>query len=232
MKPLAVQVGGACMELWPQKAVHLPDHNAVLVADVHLGKAQAFRRLGVPVPGGTTQDNLQVLDELLGCTGARQLIFLGDFLHAPQSSSPALLHAVQAWRQRHAAVAMVLVRGNHDLRAGDPPAALDIEVVDEPWSLGPWALCHHPQQVQGQYALAGHVHPAVQVRRAGRAGRLGRSADRLRLPCFHLGPQIAVLPAFGQFTGSHTVQPQADDRVFVVADDTVRELPTALQNRQ
>ena len=136
MKPLAVQVGGACMELWPQKAVHLPEHKALLVADVHLGKAQAFRRLGVPVPGGTTQDNLQTLDVLLGGTGARQVIFLGDFLHAPQSSSPALLHAVHAWRQRHATVSMVLVRGNHDLRAGDPPATLEMDIVDEPWPLG------------------------------------------------------------------------------------------------
>ncbi|MEK0416445.1 MAG: ligase-associated damage response endonuclease PdeM [Pseudomonadota bacterium] len=223
MNPLAVDVGGHGLELWPQKAVYLPSEQALLVADVHLGKAQAFRRLGVPVPGGTTQHNLHTLETLLAHTGAQQLVFLGDLLHAPQSHSAALLEALQHWRSRHSQVSMALVRGNHDRRAGDLPAHVGIDLVDEPWPLGPWALCHHPQSVQGRYALAGHVHPAVHV---------GRGPDRLRLPCFHLGAQAGVLPAFGDFTGAHAVQPQEGDRVFVVAEETVREWPVSPRARR
>jgi len=33
-----------------------------------------------------------------------------------------------------------------------------------------------------------------------------------------------VLPAFGEFTGTYTVQPTSGDRVFVVADDRVIEM--------
>jgi metallophosphoesterase superfamily enzyme len=67
--------------------------------------------------------------------------------------------------------------------------------------------------------LAGHIHPAAVLG--------GRARDRLRLPCFHLGPQVGVLPAFGAFTGMHVMQRGAEDRVYVVAGDAVRALDNA-----
>ena len=48
-----------------------------------------------------------------------------------------------------------------------------------------------------------------------------------RLPCFHFGAQVGVLPAFGAFTGSHRVQAAPGDRVYVVQGDVVRALPAA-----
>ena len=37
---------------------------------------------------------------------------------------------------------------------------------------------------------------------------------------------VGVLPAFGSFTGMHPAQTAPGDRVFAVAEDAVRELPT------
>lgn len=214
---LTVQVGGQPLVLLPERAAFLPEASTLLVADAHFGKAQAFRRQGVPVPAGTTERNLAVLSHLLSHTGARALVFLGDLLHARQAHSPALAQAFAAWRAQHAPVTMTLVRGNHDDRAGDPPPQWGIDVVDEPLAAGPFALRHHPQAVEGRYVLAGHLHPAAWV---------GRGPDRLRLPCFHLGHAVGVLPAFGGFTGMHPVRPQPGERVFVAADDVVRALTT------
>ena len=42
-----------------------------------------------------------------------------------------------------------------------------------------------------------------------------------RFPCFHVGVRHAVLPAFGTFTGGHTIHPVRGDRVFVVCDGAV-----------
>jgi uncharacterized protein len=64
--------------------------------------------------------------------------------------------------------------------------------------------------------LAGHLHPCITV---------GRGIDRLRLPCFHFGANVGVLPAFGVFTGMHPIDRAPGDRVFVVADNAVHELP-------
>ena len=196
------------LHLLAHKAAFEPDLSLLLVADAHIGKAVSFRRLGVPVPAGSTDDALQRLDQLLASTGARGIVFLGDLLHSVRAQGPSTRAALGAWRQRHAGLDLTLVRGNHDRHAGDPPAALGVRCVDGPLRLGPWALVHHPEPVPGAYALAGHVHPGVVL--------AGRARDRLRLPCFHFGAAIGLLPAFGAFTGLHIMPRQAGDQLFAV----------------
>ena len=213
-------VPGAWLRLLPERAAFDPAARCLFVADAHVGKAASFRALGVPVPEATTAESLQRLSRLLAVTAARRVVFLGDLLHSARGRAPGTLAALAQWRQRHAAVALTLVRGNHDARAGDPPAALGIEVVEGPLRLGPWALLHEPAPVPGAYALAGHVHPCVVVG--------GRANDRLRLPCFHFGDQVGLLPAFGAFTGMHALPRGAGDRVWAVAGDRVVALAPKL----
>lgn len=195
----------------------LADTRTLLIADAHIGKAVSFRRLGVPVPSGTTSETLDKLTSAIADTGAARIVFLGDFLHSARSHAKRTLEVVHRWRERHANVPMTLVRGNHDDRAGDPPATLGFTVVDEPLPLGPFALCHHPRPRAGSYVLAGHWHPCVSVG--------GRAFERLRLPCFWLGHDVGVLPAFGSFTGMHRIEPQEGDRIFPIAGQVVRALP-------
>lgn len=187
------------------------------MADVHLGKAQTFRRLGVPVPGGSGAESLARLSGLIAALAARELVCLGDLLHSRHAHDAAPAALLRDWRARHAGLALTLVRGNHDDRAGDPPPDLGVTLVDEPWRVGPFALCHHPQPVAGAYALAGHLHPCATLG--------GRAHDRLRLPCFHFGADVGVLPAFGAFTGMHPLRAEPGDRRFVIADDRVVALP-------
>ncbi len=218
--------------LWllPQRAVWWPAERTVFVADVHLGKAAAFRAAGVPVPGGTTGDNLQRLSTTLQVTGAHRLVVLGDWLHARAALTPAVRQALQAWRAAHAALECVLVRGNHDAHAGDPPAELDFRVVEEPWPLGPWVCRHAPPAASvpdhggvpsapRRLALCGHVHPVAALR--------GPARERLRLPCYVLTPSALCLPAFGSFTGGHPVMAEPDVARCVIADDAVWPLERA-----
>jgi uncharacterized protein len=218
-----VTLAGQSVALHASGALWWPAQDTVLVADVHFGKAASFRRLGMPVPQGTTGETLTVLSALVAQTAARRIVFLGDFLHSAQAHAVATQAALAHWRTNHAALDLVLVRGNHDQRAGDPPAALRMDVVDEPLQVGPFALCHHPQAVEGAYTLAGHWHPCVRVG--------GRARDTLRLPCFWFGDErarpVGVLPAFGRFTGMHPIDRSVGDRVFAVADDAVRGVPAA-----
>ena len=214
---MELHAGGARLRLLTQRAAYLPEHHTLLVADAHIGKAHAFRRLGVPVPGGTTQETLQRLGDAVAATGARHVVFLGDLLHSARGRAAATLAAMAQWREQHAALALTLVRGNHDSHAGDPPPDWRVHCVDEPLHLGGLALCHHPQALDGAYVLAGHVHPAAVLG--------GRAHDHLRLPCFHFGAQVGVLPAFGAFTGMHVMPRAPGDRVVVIAGDALRELP-------
>lgn len=214
---IAITIGGAQLTLLPQRAVLWRRRHMLIVADIHFGKAAAFRAAGIPVPRGTTQQNLDLLDRLIAAHRVRQIVFLGDFLHAKTSHAPATIAALQRWRARHPQLKLTLVRGNHDRHAGDPPEALYIEVVNEPHTLAGLALCHHPQQVADAYVLAGHVHPVF---------RLTAGRESLRLPCFVFDAHCATLPAFGAFTGGHTVARQPGRRVFIAADDALFALET------
>jgi uncharacterized protein len=214
---IELQAGGTTLRLLAQRALFLPEHGLLLVADAHIGKAVSFRKLGVPVPGGTTSETLARLDEAIDATDARQVIFLGDLLHSARSRAASTWAAVGAWRARRARLELTLIRGNHDSHAGDPPPEWRVRCIDGPLRLGSLALAHHPDAVPGAYVLAGHVHPAAVV-----GGR--RAHDSLRLPCFHFGETVGVLPAFGAFTGMHVLPRGPGDRVYVIAGDTVRGL--------
>ena len=91
------------------------------------------------------------LDELIrATTGAHNALMdldqLSDMEQA-RSNATADLEAVCALETAFPQLHLVLVRGNHDDRAGDPPPDWGVQCLDEPFHLpgAPGlALCHHP----------------------------------------------------------------------------------------
>jgi len=215
---MQIFIADEALLLLPQRAIYWPARQMLVIADIHFGKAATFRALGVPVPAGTTSQNLEALEALQAAHDVKHVLFLGDFLHAKSAHAPATLATIGQWRTRHSDIELTLVRGNHDDRAGDPPADLGITVVDEPHVIGPFAFCHHPQESTLGHVLAGHVHPVH---------RLATRADSLRLPCFVIGEHTSVLPSFGAFTGGFAVHHRAGERLFVAAEDRVFAVPNA-----
>jgi DNA ligase-associated metallophosphoesterase len=212
---LTVELGGEQLMLLPQKAAFWPRERMLIIADIHFGKAAAFRSWGIPVPRGTTSENLHALDDLIALTGANHVLFLGDFLHARAAHAASTQAAMLAWRRTNCELILTLVRGNHDKHAGDPAEQLGIDLVDEPYTVGPLSFCHHPDIDAPGYVLAGHVHP-VYV--------LATRYDALRLPCFIAGPQRMILPSFGAFTGGHALRAEPDERVWVSSGEAVHSV--------
>jgi DNA ligase-associated metallophosphoesterase len=208
-----VTLAGEQVELCAERALYWTRRRMLLVADPHFGKAASFRALGVRAPKGTTREGLARLDALIARLAPGSIAFLGDFLHALEGRNQETFDALAAWRLSHAGVEMHIIRGNHDRRAGDPPAEVGITCVDGPVVDLPFALAHHPVSVAGSYVLAGHLHPCATL--------VGAARQRERLPCFWLGRSVAVLPAFGDFTGCAEVSAREGDEVWVVAGDDV-----------
>lgn len=209
-------IAGERVALYAERALHWPAGGVLFVADVHLGKAAAFRAGGIALPRGGTRSDLDRLSALLARTGARRLVVLGDFLHAAAGRVAALDAALRTWRAAHADVVVTLVRGNHDERAGDPPADWNVDVVAAPHAVAPFLACHEPVEPESGYALCGHVHPGV---------RLQGASGTARLPCFVLGRRRAILPAFGGFTGLARVAPAQGDRIVAIAGSRLFALP-------
>ena len=209
-------VAGEKLVLLAERAVFWPARKSLFVADFHLGKAATFRSAGIPLPSGTTTENVERLGRAIDKTGASSVVFLGDFLHAKQGRAESTFNRFGAWREGRKAVDVVMVRGNHDKKAGDPPAEWNARCIEAGEALGPFVLNHEPGAVRGGYALSGHIHPAV---------RLSASGEKsLRLPCFWFGARYGVLPAFGAFTGNAEVLPRRGDQVFVIAEQEVLQV--------
>jgi len=214
---LRIEHAGIELILLPERALWIPSFDAVLVADLHWGKAAAFRAAQVPVPVGTTASDLSRLSQVLERTAARQLVVLGDLLHARAGRSVHTFGTIAAWRERHRDVTMLLVRGNHDDAAGDPPPELGIHCTDLAWRAGPFVGIHEPEPSTEGYVIGGHLHPHVTLR--------GRGRSHTRLPAFVFGPTRAVLPAFSAFTGGGMYEPRAGDALYLIADDEVMAVP-------
>ncbi|MFM7430468.1 MAG: phosphoesterase, partial [Flammeovirgaceae bacterium] len=69
------------LELLQQKAIYMPAHRVLLLADVHFGKVNHFRKAGIPVPLKANDRNTELLIELIQQTKPLRIIFLGDLFH-------------------------------------------------------------------------------------------------------------------------------------------------------
>jgi DNA ligase-associated metallophosphoesterase len=213
---LDTELAGEQVVLRGERALFWPRLRALLVADLHLGKAATFRANGVPLPRGSTAADLDRLSRAIAATGAESLYVLGDFLHAARGRVDALDDAFTGWRRAHRSLAITVVRGNHDAHAGDPPVEWRVEAVAEPLAVAPFVLVHDPAREALGYALGGHVHPGVRIAAGG---------DSVRLPCFVLGRHRAILPAFAGFSGIGTLDPLPGDRAVAIAGSRLFAVP-------
>jgi DNA ligase-associated metallophosphoesterase len=202
------------------RALYWPRRQTLCIADVHLGKAAAFRAAGIPVPEHATTKDLARLSAIIETHQPRRLVILGDLIHARSGRAPGTLAAVCAWRARHPELDVLLVRGNHDHAAGDPPADWRIRVLSGPCAEpddGGMAFAHDPAERDGQTAmrdrfiLCGHLHPAIAIGDAARS-------IRPRCFCFGHASRVAILPAFGSFTGSRRIEPKRGDQILAIED--------------
>lgn len=203
--------------------MYWPSQQAILLADTHFGKAATFRNQGIPVPAGTTDVMLKKISDTIEQMQARSIYFLGDFCHSFSRYKKDFVSELTSWRKKYRHIDMTLILGNHDLGQRTLFHELELTVVEEPLLIGGIALCHYPDTVvpQGTYKLAGHVHPSVSL--------VGGGDSVTKIPCFHFNEIAGVLPAFGEFTGTHQIKPEPSDHVFAVADDQVFSLIGATQ---
>ena len=198
--------GDGALQLLAAKAIWDPMRRTLLVADLHLGKAETFQRAGIPLPSDGDLATLNALLELAQRWAPAQVIVLGDLIHSRMGLTPALLLKLEALPQL-LGCPLRLIGGNHD--QGCVIGRLEQE---PPQSLGPWWLSHEPDPRPGQLNLCGHLHPVAS---------LGRGNNRLRTPCFSLDPRQnrLALPSFGCLTGGH---PAAQgEALWLIADGAI-----------
>ena len=207
-------VGDSQLTLLPEKAAYLPEVEALLVSDVHLGKSETFQHFGIPVPNQVNAATLNRLKQACDRTQARQLFILGDLFHARAGMVDTV---IDSWLQflNDTQLEAHLILGNHDRALVEWLSQLSLTCYTQPIQLDTWMLSHEPLPVSdGIINICGHIHPCV---------RLGGGGDCLRLPCFYWeqNSQRLTLPSFGDFTGGYDVAIDRHTTAYVVAEDQV-----------
>lgn len=203
---MIISIAGEQLELLPQKAVFLPLHQALLLADVHFGKVNHFRKAGIAVPQKANDKNTEGLIELLRETKATRVIFLGDLFHSHYNEEWEVIGQLTSHFKD---VSFELVMGNHDI-LGEHQYKRHGFLLHTQLTLGHFLLTHEElTRVPAKYYnLSGHVHPGVRLR--------GKARQSLLLPCFYFGKRKGLLPAFGSFTGLAAVKPKEGDFIFAI----------------
>jgi DNA ligase-associated metallophosphoesterase len=206
---------GHRLDLLAERAVWDPQQRTLLVADLHLGKAELFQAHGVALPSDGDAASLNALLELAERLRPAQVVVLGDLIHGRLGLTAELRQKLVALPEL-LGCPLRLIDGNHD--RGSWLKGLRREPSS---ALGPLWLSHGPEPRPGHLNLCGHLHPVAVV---------GHGADRLRLPCFAYrrggdrdspapsGDQL-VLPAFGELTGGHPCS--GAEGLWLVADGAV-----------
>lgn len=189
-------------------AMYWKERQILLISDVHLGKVTHFRKSGAAVPRGAIRKNFTLLNRVLQFFKPGEVYFLGDLFHSYLNQEWQLF---ESWIQQHPQK-FTLVSGNHDIISPLKFEKLSVAVISE-IVLGPFLFTHHPEERAGLFNFSGHLHPAIRMK--------GKGRQSLRLPCFYRNGNQMILPAFGEFTGTHVLSPKKEDRIYAIAQDTV-----------
>lgn len=211
MHTQTIEIKKQTWELLPEKAVYWRDCATLIVTDLHLGKSGHFRKSGIAAPSQINLVNLEKLSNLINRYRPERLLILGDLFHSDANRE---WFQFEEWREEFKSMQIDLVAGNHDRlhESFYKSAKLDVyQLLDE----NGFRFTHEPEKSETAELLnvSGHVHPAVKVS--------GKGRQSLRLPCFWFSHNSVILPAFGVFTGLHSMKYTDQDKIYVVADGQV-----------
>jgi uncharacterized protein len=211
---MRVVISGEEFDLLYQKGLYWPQERALLLADLHLGKINHFRKSGIPLPARANDRNIEVLMDMIAKVRPERILCLGDLFHSHYNAEWEVFGEVVR-HFRH--ITFELILGNHDIMSELQYKRKGI-ILHQELRIRNFVLTHHPldEIIPGYYNFAGHIHPGICL--------YGKGKQALTLPCFYIGRHQALLPAFGVFTGLATIRPMKEDKVFVIADDKILDV--------
>lgn len=180
----------------------------MILSDLHFGKTGHFRKEGIAVPQSVYREDLLRLLCQIQYFQPRRLLVVGDLFHSRENKELALF---LRWRDDFPDLGIRLIQGNHDILHESWYVKAGIEVSKDVLGVGPFRFVHDIGDVEGlggEYYFSGHIHPGIRLR--------GMGKQVLQFPCFYFGSEYAVLPAFGRWTGTVSIDPAPEDNVFAI----------------
>lgn len=204
-----IQIREQLFGLMPQKALYWYAEKALILSDIHLGKATHFRKNGIPMPALAGMNDLHALAALIQQVETEKIFIVGDLFH---SNLNLEWNWFLEFLNNHPHIQFTLLRGNHDILASYHLKQANFNTQHK-YINHQICLIHEPRGDENEYVICGHIHPGYTLR--------GKGKQVLRLPCFVLGSNRTILPAFGKLTGLANFEQEKDDEIYVIADSEI-----------
>jgi len=199
---MTITLGGVTLRPDLSGALHVPELQALIISDLHLEQGTSLAKRGIRVPPYDTRITISTLENVIARFKPQRLIFLGDSFHDGDGEARveddlmARLHAVAGTHE------CFWICGNHDPL---PPKHLAGHAADH-IILGPLTLRHEPARLaRDELEISGHLHPGCAITQRGR---------RVSGKCFIADERRLIMPAFGAYTGAHSVFAEPYRRLF------------------
>ncbi|MBS0649181.1 MAG: ligase-associated DNA damage response endonuclease PdeM [Verrucomicrobia bacterium] len=203
--------------LLPQYAAFWVEKKALFVADLHLGKATAFQKMGIPLPEGALQADLHRLTHLIDRWKAKECMILGDLIHSKIGLTDRIIQEFALWLQQ-SPTQVSLILGNHDRSLKRAfPSSWNLQIYPDSLTIEPFYFSHFPTHHDVFFVWAGHLHPQILLK---------EGPDKFIMRCFQIEPKLGILPAFSSIVGGAYVQPFSTSRIFPTTGDQIFELPS------
>jgi metallophosphoesterase superfamily enzyme len=178
-------------------AAWLAHSRTLVAADAHLGYEDV---VGGALPLWSTTEVLATLTLLARRFAAREIVFLGDVIHAAHMSEGAAREIARGLEALRAEASLVFIAGNHEGRTrGSVILGQTFEEIERDG----WRLTHGDRPSHGGLrAIIGHLHPSL---------RLPGGAT---VPAFIGSPLLVVVPALTPYSSG----------LDVLSDDCKRAL--------
>jgi DNA ligase-associated metallophosphoesterase len=183
----------------------------LIVADLHLGKIEHFRKHGSALPDLSNAMDYINLEQNIAEFQPRSLVFLGDLFHSALNKSWQIF---EQWTKRQP-VDFSLIVGNHDVIPVSKFEGLGFSVQHDFKASG-FCLTHKPEDCGEDFNMCGHIHPGYKLR--------GKGRQSLNLSCFYQKKYQLILPAFGQFTGNYYINPEKEEHIYVCSESEVLQV--------
>lgn len=189
--------------LLQEKVLWLPALRYLLMADVHLGKLEHFRKNGIATPAAS--EDLHLIELLVRRFNPDRVFFLGDLFHTSKNSSHSHLAVlINSFPE----VSFELITGNHDISCDKDYQEIGLG-LHQSYMMEGILLKHEREGTEESPVISGHIHPGVLLRGLGR--------QKMLLPCFCISQEHMLLPSFGYTTGLYKINPSRNSQIIAVS---------------
>jgi metallophosphoesterase superfamily enzyme len=166
----------------PQSLLLLERTRSLVVADAHFGYEDV---IGGALPLWGTHESADALLTAVEREDAREIIFLGDVIHASRMSQGAASVVRTVLERLRARCIVTIVVGNHEGRSRGEAILGEVEDAVE---RDGWVLVHGDEPVLVARAIIGHVHPSISL------------GGGMTVPAFLSTTRTIVVPAFTPYS--------------------------------